>query len=385
MFNKNIDNLRFEDIEWLINNKVTEDQRLEYKREIWGNSDANKKEMLKDIVSMANRSGGYIIVGLNEGDNNEAVSFNNIPDAEVKKDEILSSLFANTQPRLQSVKIKILNKEEITIMIIFVPNSFRKPHMITFSGINQFWIRHDRQKMSMSIDEIQRSVINTFNITKETQSSFAIQRAIIKSESDNQPIFAIGVSPLPRDNEAIDVLDNKLRDILSNGSTERPGGVNFNFLRTLVKPSYNGLSVENNNFKKLDLHRDGYLQAISNLYFNEKVTPPIIYGGTILELIFSFIQKLKNIYNYIGYDGSVCLFFGLYNITNFGLYPYKDGAIGNGSHNLVKWNSNSLEIDNLVFNEIDENKITKIIGDRIWQSFGFEQEPYFEAGVFNFE
>ncbi|MDD3939695.1 MAG: ATP-binding protein, partial [Patescibacteria group bacterium] len=262
MFNKNIDNLTFEDVEWLIDNKVTEDQRLEYKREVWGNSEANKKEMLKDIVSMANRYGGYIIIGLDEGDNNEAVSFSNVPDAEARKDEILSSLFANTQPRLQSIKIKILAKENVTIMAISIPNSFRKPHMITFSGINQFWIRHDRQKMPMSIDEIQGSIINTSNTTKDIQSSFVIQKRIIELQSNNQPSLAIGVSPLPRDNEIIDILESNLRDLLSNGSTERQDGVNFNFSREQARPSYNGLTIGSNDFRKIDLHRDGYIQAI---------------------------------------------------------------------------------------------------------------------------
>jgi len=172
MFNKTIDNLIFEDIEWLIQNSVTEDQRLEYKREVWGNSEANKKEMLKDIVSMANRYGGYIIIGVVEGDKGEAVGLKNIPEAEARRDEILSSVFANTQPRLQSVKIRIISKDETTIMIISVPNSFKKPHMITFSGINQFWVRHDRQKMPMSIDEIQESIINTIDLTKNIDLFF---------------------------------------------------------------------------------------------------------------------------------------------------------------------------------------------------------------------
>lgn len=383
MFNKNIDSLTFEDVEWLIDNKVTEDQRLEYKREVWGNSEASKKEMLKDIVSMANRYGGYIIIGLDEGDNNEAVSFSNVPDAEARKDEILSSLFANTQPRLQSIKIKILTKENVTIMAISIPNSFRKPHMITFSGINQFWIRHDRQKMPMSIDEIQGSIINTSNTTKDIQSSFVIQKRIIELQSNNQPSLAIGVSPLPRDNEIIDILDTELREILTNTPSERQESVSFNFSREQARPSYNGLTIGSNDFRKIDLHRDGYIQAISKLYLNEETTPPIMYGRTILELIYSFTQKLKHIYSHIGYDGSICVFCSLYNITNFGLYPYPDGAIGHGPHNLTRWDKNSLEIDNLVITEIDENKITKMIADRIWQSFGFDVAPYFEDGILN--
>lgn len=382
MFNKTIDDLTFADVERLVQNSVTEDQRLEYKREAWGNSEANKKEMLKDIVSMANRYGGYIIIGLSEGDNNEAISFSNIPDAEAKKDEILSSLFANTQPRLQSVKIKILSKEDITIMVVSIPNSFRKPHMITFTGINQFWIRHDRQKMPMTIDEIQESIINISNTTKEIKSSFVIQKRIIELNSNNQPTLAIGVSPMPRDNEIIDILDNELREILTNDQSERQGGVSFNFSREKAHPSYSGLSIGSHDFRRIDLHRNGYIQATSKLYLNEDIDPPIMYGWAILELIFKFTQKLKHVYDHIGYDGSICIFCSLYNISNFGLYPYQDGSMGNRSHYLSRWDQKNLEIDDLVFTEIDENKITKIIGNRIWQSFGFDEAPYFKDGIF---
>lgn len=383
MFNKNIDNLTFEDVEWLIKNKVTEDQRLEYKQKMWGNSEADKKEMLKDIVSMANGYGGYIIVGMEEGDKGEAKALHDIPDIETKRDSILSSVFANTQPRITSIKIKELVKDAKQIFIISIPNSFKKPHMITFAGINQFWVRHDRQKMPMSIDEIQGSIINTSNTTKEIQSFFVIQKGIIEIESNNQPILAIGVSPIPQDNEIIDILDAELREILTNGPTERQGGVNFNFSRYKAMPSYYGLSVGSNDFRKIDLHRNGYMQAISKLYLNEETIPPIMYGWAILELIFKFTQKLKQIYDHIGYNGSVCLFCSLHNIANFGLYPYIDGAIGNRFHNLSRWNQKNLEIDNLVFTEIEENKITKVVGDRIWQSFGFDVAPYFDNGTFS--
>jgi hypothetical protein len=51
-------------------------------------------------------------------------------------------------------------------------------------------------------------------------------------------------------------------------------------------------------------------------------------------------------------------------------------------HNLARWTKDDLEIGPLVFTDIDEVTIAKTLGDRIWQSFGFEYEPYFKDGVF---
>jgi hypothetical protein len=200
-------------------------------------------------------------------------------------------------------------------------------------------------------------------------------------------MLAIGVSMMPRDSEIIDILDADLRNILANGEPERYGGVSFNFLHEQARPTYNGLSIGSHDFRKIDLHRDGYIQATSTIldYHNNQEGLPIMKGWAILELIYSFIQKLKDIYNHIGYDGQISIFFSLYNIADFGLYPYKDGAIGNRSHNLSRLDQDNLEINNIVFAEIDKDKITKVIGDRIWQSFGFDEAPYFDDGTFKID
>jgi len=394
MFNKTIDDLTFEDIEWLVQNNVTEDQRLEYKREVWGGSEANKKEMLKDIVSMANRYGGYIIIGIAEGDKGEAVNLNNIPDAEARKDEILSSLFANTQPRLQSVKIRIISRDETTIMVVSVPNSFKKPHMITFSGINQFWVRHDRQKMPMSIDEIQESIINTIDITKNMDLFFDKRKKEIKSRLDIKPFIVIGASPVAIGGEIIDIADTQLRELLKKAPNIRGGGVNFEFNYSQPHPSYYGLTIrDTNDYKEMNLYRNGYLEGQIDLttmleddLIRDETAPmkkqPIIRNWIIMEAIFSFTKQLKQIYSHIGYNGQIYIYCDFYNIKNFGIRKFQEDASISLMLNLARWTKDDLEIGPLVFTDIDEVTIAKTLGDRIWQSFGFEYEPYFKDGVF---
>jgi predicted HTH transcriptional regulator len=50
----------------LIDGKVPEDHRLDYKRDIYGQSDKDKKELLKDVSAFANVSGGTIVIGIDE-------------------------------------------------------------------------------------------------------------------------------------------------------------------------------------------------------------------------------------------------------------------------------------------------------------------------------
>ena len=48
--------------------KVAEGLRIEYKRELYGKSDADKSEALKDISAFANSVGGHLIIGVEEAE-----------------------------------------------------------------------------------------------------------------------------------------------------------------------------------------------------------------------------------------------------------------------------------------------------------------------------
>ena len=48
----------------LITNAVSEGRTIDYKRELPGNSDGDKKEFLADVSSFANTSGGDLVFGM---------------------------------------------------------------------------------------------------------------------------------------------------------------------------------------------------------------------------------------------------------------------------------------------------------------------------------
>ena len=52
------------DIESLISNGVAERRTLEFKRELPGNSEKDRKEFLADVTSFANAQGGDILYGI---------------------------------------------------------------------------------------------------------------------------------------------------------------------------------------------------------------------------------------------------------------------------------------------------------------------------------
>ena len=60
------DSLSQSDLEELTEAQVPEGLRLEYKRELYGNSDSDKREFLKDVTALANSHGGHLILGIEE-------------------------------------------------------------------------------------------------------------------------------------------------------------------------------------------------------------------------------------------------------------------------------------------------------------------------------
>lgn len=62
----NFDDITEKDLDELIDVGVPEGLIIEYKRDIYGKSDADKKEALKDISSFANSFGGHLIIGIEE-------------------------------------------------------------------------------------------------------------------------------------------------------------------------------------------------------------------------------------------------------------------------------------------------------------------------------
>ena len=68
MFNKSFSEINSSDIEGLLTSGASEHSNLEFKKQIWGTADEEVREMLRDISSIANAYGGYLIVGIDEED-----------------------------------------------------------------------------------------------------------------------------------------------------------------------------------------------------------------------------------------------------------------------------------------------------------------------------
>lgn len=144
------------DLSELVVGQVPEGLRIEYKRDLYGNSDADKREVLKDISGFANAFGGHLIIGIEE-QNGLPVSIPGVADG--NPDEIVLRLeqIARTglEPRIQGLRIQAVPLSNGSYcFVVRIPHSWHPPHRVSAQNSNRFWIRNSGGTHEAGVDEL---------------------------------------------------------------------------------------------------------------------------------------------------------------------------------------------------------------------------------------
>lgn len=394
---KKFSEIVFADIEAAVKTGFFEDQNTEFKQVVWDRTDEGIREMLRDVSSLANAYGGVILVGLEENEDGQATNFHAVSNVGEERDRIFSSCLANLQPRIAGLDIKPIDMGNgQAILAIKVPNSFNL-HQITFKGLYQFWKRHDRQKSRMSVEEIKDAILKNDRGSQDTGKFIQERLRLRKLEGR---IFVISAMPVKSERQLFEISNSQVHDVLRHSDSERHGGWNFNFAHSYARPTLHGLRIVLGDGqavgKSLDFFRNGYLEGVVTIspdYFYENrelhnsngevVSSPLFRNIAIVEYLYSFTKRLNSLLEIIGYEGSYAISVSLSNINGFSLSKYRPSALF-ATREIGTWGENDLDIPIEVFEDLNPERMTKYIADRIWQAFGFEHEPFFENGVFKF-
>jgi hypothetical protein len=150
-------------VDALVTEVVSEGRSLEYKRDLPGTADNEKREFLADISSFANATGGDLIYGIvdKRDAQNKATG---IPDsivglavpnlgAEILR---LQEMIRNgCAPRITNVQIKAIAGYPVgPVVVVRIPKSWNAPHMITYQNHARFYSRTSAGKYPLDIAEI---------------------------------------------------------------------------------------------------------------------------------------------------------------------------------------------------------------------------------------
>ena len=154
--NSNFDELSEADLANLITVGVPEGILVEYKRDLYGASDSEVKEFLKDTSSFANTAGGHLIVGMEEAG---GVASRITPIISVDPDKELLRLENlcrdGIDPRIVGLRMKsVAIKDGGFTIVIRIPRSWNPPHRVSARNTNRFYARNAAGAYEVNVDEL---------------------------------------------------------------------------------------------------------------------------------------------------------------------------------------------------------------------------------------
>jgi len=152
VLNKPVEDITEVELQKLIDEERIEKKVLEYKSELPGNKDSERKEFLADISSFANAIGGDLIYGVIE--NRETGKPEKLEGIEIKNldQEILridQKIRDGIEPNIPSSSINIQEIQLANskyIIIIRIKKSWLGPHRVSFKSWDRFYTRSTNGK-----------------------------------------------------------------------------------------------------------------------------------------------------------------------------------------------------------------------------------------------
>lgn len=388
MLEKNIEDIFVEDLQSLIDNEVPEGKRIEYKQELPGNSDSEKKEFLSDVSSFANTLGGHIIYGIIEDRSHgipkslEGVSIAN-PDQEINRLENI--IKQGIEPRIPHLDIKSITLSNSNkVIIIQISKSWIYPHCVSFKGSNKFFSRTSIGKFPMDVSEL-RIAFNLSETMTERVRNFRKKRVtnILKNkypvnvpqELYNKPKTIMHLIPIesfnPGQNSRININseNNKINPLKARNLRSRynlDGLCKYNFFDELSVNSY------------VQVFRNGIIETV-DISLIRDIIPINRYEEVMINKLKEYLKNLHNsnietpIFVYLTIIGARGV-----SIPNNNDYYYDEEDMMD-----MKSDRDTLCLPEVIIEQYDEKpeKILKPIFDSIWNACGYQgSENYDKNG-----
>ncbi|MFQ6133173.1 MAG: helix-turn-helix domain-containing protein [Armatimonadota bacterium] len=385
---KPLTEITLEDLEELIG--VAESDRLEFKRDAYGTTREDRREMLRDITSFANARGGYLLLGIEEDDEDRATEIVGIPQAEEEGTRMLSCCLACIEARVLGLNFHTVPVGDgLQVLIWQIPRSTRAPHMIIFRGRQEFWRRHGRQKDQMTIEEIREACLRTESIRRSLEDFLAERRESVLAQIGGKPWLWLTATPLVVRGELVDIGDEVVRQIMLKPPYRREPGEWTVECSDRVRPSLYGLVTELDHSRRLEVFRNGHMEfrvPIGASFCREEFESPpghkhsVLYPYPLAEYPLSFLHSVGALADHVAIMEPTVI--GL-SILNAGGLALRGGVPGTyhyrvqGIDRVPTWKHDQhLEVPFMQFAyPMQPDQVAKSLADRVWNAFGYEECP----------
>lgn len=181
MLDQPIENLGEPDLQRLVENRVSEGRSLDFKRDLPGGSDAERREFLWDVTSFANAQGGDLVFGIEEAGGIAAA----VPGVQTDDPDALilgldNRLRDGVTPRMIGVRMRWVPLANGSgVLVIRIPAGLAAPHRVTFQNNNRFYTRNNAGKYEMDVHDLRHAFTESDGLPRRFRQlhAEAIERA----------------------------------------------------------------------------------------------------------------------------------------------------------------------------------------------------------------
>jgi len=392
-----LEEIKEEHLQNLLDDKFSERQQLDYKRDMYKNTPEDTIELCKDISAMANSFGGRLIIGI-EDDEKDGVPTEivGIENAEASWDRIQNICSDCIDQRILGLKHTVVSLENgREALVISIPRSSLAPHLVRKNRLRSFFIRHERHNPPMTLNEIRDAVLRVENYMKRAEECLqSISDKYVRQKTDYHNWVVLSAVPVFLEHDIIDINDKKIVELIKNVPCELKVGASLCYPQREPEPFIYGIKSEfdpeqkTNYYQRFELHSNGYSELLlmggfifntdNTTYFSaEKVVSHIyhlsqIYLISNLILHFSF---LKALFEHLGQLQPILYRVGIYNCNDL---KYDAGVIRHYT-NYKEYKEQHLVLPIIRYETIDdpEKMACKVI-TKFQNVFGAFKSPYFD-------
>ncbi len=252
------DDIDESDLQELVEGKVYEDLRIEYKRDFYKmGKNGEQSEARKDISAFMNAHGGHLILGMDE-DEGAATELCGLSGSDPDKEKQWLTSIVNSGiepcilPQIQSIDLENSNH----VIIIRIPKSWAPPHRVQTEKGWKFFIRNSSGRHEASMQELRDLFTFSSGIIEKMNDYRTDRNLSISAEeiiTTQEGLLTLHIIPFSAFSSPFQV---NLEQAYENFRMFTPVGGEPHFSRPRV--NYYGIIIER------EIPKNGYTQIFRN-------------------------------------------------------------------------------------------------------------------------
>jgi len=385
LFNKPLSQITLADIQTIVQDKVPESRYLDYKLELHPMTDGGNKEFLKDIGAFANTIGGYLIYGIDE---QEGVP-KKIIGVEIKDFDKLRLHFENllrtgVSPKIVGTDFAAVGiKGSQKIIIIKIPKSLTRPHMVTVKNHSRFYARNSAGTYQLDVDDLRKLFLE----------SESLSTRIRNFRDERLSNIVANLTPVPLLDGGKIVLHLIPVSAFEIGTKYNLADINTGSVPPIYASGWNHrynfdgfISYDSDSDRKIastytQVYHNGIIEAVDTRLLRIREDKKGIPSKALEIRIVDSLNKYNALLSHLGVNCPLWICLSLLGVKNYWLWV--DNRWLDDAYTIDRDELITPEVQLESFTE-DAAQVLRPIFDSIWQACGYKRSfSYDENGNWN--